>query len=91
EQDFINRFRNNAIPDDMDEIELTAGADGLPLANVLKEAKLVDSTSDGHRMVKQGAVKIDGERADDSRQILMPGFSAVMQVGKRKFAKVTLL
>ncbi|MEQ8428780.1 MAG: tyrosine--tRNA ligase [Gammaproteobacteria bacterium] len=91
EQDFINRFRNNAIPDDMDEIELTAGADGLPLANVLKEAKLVDSTSDGHRMVKQGAVKIDGERADDSRQVLMPGFSAVMQVGKRKFAKVTLL
>lgn len=90
EQDFINRFRNNAIPDDMDEIELTAGANGLPLANVLKEAKLVDSTSDGHRMVKQGAVKIDGERADDSRQVLMPGFSAVMQVGKRKFAKVTL-
>lgn len=90
EQDFINRFRNKAIPDEIDEIEVVAGADGLPLANVLKEAKLVGSTSDGHRMVKQGAVKIDGERADDSRQILMAGFSAVMQVGKRKFAKVTL-
>lgn len=90
EQDFINRFRNNAIPDDIDEIELAAGTEGLPLANVLKGANLVGSTSDGHRMVKQGAVKIDGERADDSRQVLMTGFSAVIQVGKRKFARVTL-
>jgi tyrosyl-tRNA synthetase len=88
--DFINRFSNNAIPDDMPELEINAGSEGMPLANVLKEAGLVDSTSDGHRMVKQGAVKIDGEKVADSRQILNAGFSAVMQVGKRKFAKVIL-
>ncbi len=89
-QDFINRFSNNAIPDDMPEIEINVGVTGMPLANVLKEAGLVASTSDGHRMVKQGAVKIDGEKVEDSRQTLNAGFSGVMQVGKRKFAKVIL-
>ncbi len=88
--DFINRFSNNAIPDDIPEVETNIGSEGMPLANVLKEAGLVASTSDGHRMVKQGAVKIDGERVEDSRQILNAGFTAVMQVGKRKFAKVIL-
>ena len=88
--DFINRFSNNAIPDDMPEVEINVGSDGMPLANVLKEAGLVSSTSDGHRMVKQGAVKVDAEKVADSRQILNSGFAAVMQVGKRKFAKVIL-
>ena len=88
--DFINRFSNNAIPDDMPEVEISVGSDGMPLANVLKEAGLVASTSDAHRMVKQGAVKIDAEKVADSRQILKAGFESVMQVGKRKFAKVIL-
>lgn len=88
--DFINRFSKNAIPDDMPEVEINVGSEGMPLANVIKEAGLVSSTSDAHRMVKQGAVKIDGERVEDSKQKLNAGFSAVMQVGKRKFAKVTL-
>lgn len=90
QNDFINRFSNNAMPDDMKEVEISVGIDGMPLANVLKEAGLVSSTSDGHRMVKQGAVKIEGEKVEDSRQILNTGFSEVMQVGKRKFAKVIL-
>ena len=89
-EDFINRFSNNAIPDEMPEIEINAGTEGLPLANVFKEAGLVDSTSDAHRMVKQGAVKIDGERVEDSKQILTAGFCAVLQVGKRKFARAKL-
>jgi tyrosyl-tRNA synthetase len=63
----------------------------MPFANILKEADLVSSTSDAHRMLKQGAVKIDGERVEDSKQILNAGFSAVMQVGKRKFARVKLI
>lgn len=88
--DFINRFSNNAIPDDIAEKEIQISSDGMPLANVLKAAGLVESTSDGHRMVKQGAVKIDGEKVIDSRQMLNVGFSAVMQVGKRKFAKISL-
>lgn len=88
--DFINRFSNNAIPDDMPEVEIEVGSEGMSLANILKEAGLVNSTSDAHRMVKQGAVKIDGERIEDSKQLLQKDLSAVMQVGKRKFAKVTL-
>ena len=91
QEDFINRFSNNALPDDMPVVDIKVGAEGLPLANILKEANLVSSTSDGHRMVKQGAVKLDGEKVEDSRQILNAGFSAVMQVGKRKFAKVTIV
>ncbi len=90
EQDFISRFRNNAMPEDMPEVTLDLQAESLPLANMLKEASLVASTSDGHRMVKQGAVKIDGERVSDSRQQFTKGFTGVLQVGKRKFARVTL-
>ncbi len=91
QSDFINRFSNNAIPDDVPEIEISVGTEGMPLANVLKEAGLVASTSDAHRMVKQGAVKIDGERVEDSKQILQEGSTNVMQVGKRKFARISLI
>lgn len=90
QNDFINRFSKNAIPDDMPEVELTDGGEGIVLANILKDAGLVSSTSEAHRMVKQGAVKIDGERVGDSRQILQSGFMAVMQVGKRKFARIKI-
>ena len=51
---------------------------------------MVSSTSDAHRMIKQAAVKIDGKRVDDGKQILEAGFSAVIQVGKRKFIRVKL-
>jgi tyrosyl-tRNA synthetase len=91
QEDFITRFSKNAIPDDLPEIELKVDEEGMVLANILKEAELVNSTSDAHRMVKQGAVKMDGKRVDDSRQVLQSGFAAVLQVGKRKFARVTLV
>ncbi|WP_417761242.1 tyrosine--tRNA ligase [Shewanella sp.] len=90
EQNFINRFQKGAMPDDIPEVTLVAGAEGMPLANLLKEASLVGSTSDAMRMVKQGAVKIDGEKAEDSKQSFAAGTTAIFQVGKRKFAKVTL-
>jgi tyrosyl-tRNA synthetase len=89
--DFINRFSKNAIPDDVPEVDINVATEGIPFANALKEAGLVASTSDAHRMVKQGAVKIDGERVEDSKQVLKTGFSAVLQVGKRKFARVKLI
>ena len=89
--DFVKRFSNNAIPDVIDEIEIKVGDKGVVFANLLKEIKLVSSTSDAHRMIKQAAVKIDGERVDDGKQILQEGFSAVIQVGKRKFARVKLI
>ena len=89
--DFVKRFSNNAIPDVIDEIEIKVSDKGVVFANLLKEIKLVSSTSDAHRMIKQAAVKIDGERVDDGKQILREGFSAVIQVGKRKFARVKLI
>ena len=89
--DFIKRFSNNAIPDVIDEIEIKVGNEGIVFANLLKEIKLVSSTSDAHRMIKQAAVKIDGEGIDDGKQILQEGFCAVIQVGKRKFLRVKLI
>jgi tyrosyl-tRNA synthetase len=88
--DFTQRFQKNAIPDDMPEISLDLPAEGLAIANLLKVACLVSSTSDAMRMIKQGAVKIDGEKVADSKLILSAAGSAVYQVGKRKFARITL-
>ncbi|WP_025819554.1 tyrosine--tRNA ligase [Shewanella marina] len=88
-QNFINRFQKGAIPDDIEEVTIAAG-EGIAIANVLKEAGLVGSTSDAMRMIKQGAVKQDGEKVEDSRLVLNTGLTAVFQVGKRKFAKVIL-
>jgi tyrosyl-tRNA synthetase len=86
EQEFINRFQKGAMPDEMPEFEFDAG---LPIANLLKEAGLVNSTSDAMRMIKQGAAKIDGEKVADNKLVPEAG-TAIYQVGKRKFARVTL-
>lgn len=89
-QDFIQRFQKNAIPDDMPEVTISLPGDGLAIGNLLKQADLVASTSDAMRMIKQGAVKIDGEKVSDTRLILTDKGEAVFQVGKRKFARITL-
>ena len=89
-QAFIDRFQKGALPDDMPQVELTAGADGLAIANLLKDADLVASTSEAMRMIKQGAVRIDGERIEDAKLIITAGNEHVLQVGKRRFARVTL-
>lgn len=85
--DFETKFSKNAIPDEMPEFSFEGE---MPLANLLKEAGLVGSTSDGHRMTKQGAVKINGEKVEDSRTLMPTGTTCIYQVGKRKFARVTL-
>ncbi|WP_032097364.1 MULTISPECIES: tyrosine--tRNA ligase [unclassified Alteromonas] len=89
-QDFIQRFQKNAIPDDMPEVEIALPADGVAIGNLLKEAKLVGSTSDAMRMIKQGAVKINGDKVEDTRLVLVEKGEKVYQVGKRKFARITL-
>jgi tyrosyl-tRNA synthetase len=89
-QAFIDRFQKGALPEDIEEITVTAGAEGVAVANLLKDAGLVASTSEALRMIKQGAVKMDGERLDDGKQHFAAGVTAVFQVGKRKFAKVTV-
>lgn len=90
QEDFIARFRKRELPEDIPDVTLAARDGSLPLANVLKEAGLTSSTSDAHRMVKQGAVKVDGQRVDDSRQAVVAGSRHVYQVGKRKVARVTI-
>jgi len=86
-QDFIQRFQKNAIPDEMPEVSIPL-SDGLAIGNLIKQAQLCSSTSEAMRMVKQGAVKIDGQRIDDPRQIISEQGSFVLQVGKRKFARI---
>jgi tyrosyl-tRNA synthetase len=89
-QDFIQRFQKNAIPDDMPELEIELG-EGIAIGNLLKQANLVGSTSDAMRMIKQGAVKIDGEKVSDTRLLISEKGEAVYQVGKRKFARINLI
>ncbi|MGF1741084.1 tyrosine--tRNA ligase [Vibrio profundum] len=86
EQEFVNRFAKNQIPEDMPEFTFEAG---LPVSNLLKEAALCSSTSDAMRMVKQGAAKMDGEKVADAKFTPEAG-TYVFQVGKRKFARITL-
>ena len=87
--DFIQRFSKNAIPDEMPEVSLVAPADGIAVGNLLKEAGLVETTSEALRMIKQNAVKRDGEVISDGKLLVTAG-TAVWQVGKRKFARITV-
>jgi tyrosyl-tRNA synthetase len=87
---FIARFQKGAMPDEIPEKMVSAGDDGLPIANLLKEAGLVGSTSEAMRMIKQGAVKIDGEKISDKSLLCECGTTHVYQVGKRRFARVTV-
>jgi tyrosyl-tRNA synthetase len=88
--EFINRFQKGAMPDDMPELDIIAEDGEIAIANLLKEASLVASTSDAFRMIKQGAVKVDGVKIMDKSLVIISGSQAVYQVGKRKFAKVTV-
>lgn len=88
--DFEARFRQGAIPDDIPEIALKTVDGGLVVAQVLKLAGLTGSTSEALRMIDQGGVKIDGTKIEDRNLMLTAGATLVVQVGKRKFARVTL-
>ena len=87
---FIARFQKGALPEDMPELQVQAPDGTLPLANLLREAGLTGSTSEALRMIRQGAVRIDGERVEDAGLTLAVGASHVVQVGKRRFARITL-
>ena len=88
--EFINRFQKGALPDDMPELTITPENGEIAIANLLKEAGLVGSTSDAFRMIKQGAAKIDSEKVTDRSLVISAGTTAVYQVGKRKFARITV-
>ena len=89
-QEFISRFQQGSMPEEIPEVTLESQDGKLGIAHLLKNAGLVSSTSDAFRMIKQGAVKIDGERVEDRALRLAAGTTSVYQVGKRKFARVTL-
>lgn len=89
--DFEARFRQGAIPDEMTELKLQSeGGAGLSVVQVLKLAGLTASTSEAIRMIAQGGVKADGEKVSDKGLVLPTGATVVLQVGKRKFARVSI-
>ncbi len=88
--EFVARFQQGAMPDEIPEATLTCDGDSMGVAYLLKGAGLVSSTSEAFRMIKQGAVRIDGERIEDRAMQLDAGSTHIYQVGKRKFARVTL-
>jgi tyrosyl-tRNA synthetase len=89
--DFTQRFSKNALPDDIPEVTVTIEAAAIAIPQLLKEAGLVESTSEAMRMIKQGAVKLNGDtKVEDSKLEFAKGSSTIFQVGKRKFAKVTI-
>jgi tyrosyl-tRNA synthetase len=88
---FIARFREGEMPEDMPEKTLETGGDGIGIAAALSQCGLTASNSEAFRLIQQGGVRIDGERIDDRALQLKPGFSGVLQVGKRKFCKTTVI
>jgi tyrosyl-tRNA synthetase len=89
-ENFIARFQKGAMPDEMPEKTIASSAEGMPIANVLRDGGLVNSTSEAMRMIKQGAVKIDGNKVSDKSLVCLPGTTHVYQVGKRRFARITI-
>ncbi|MEJ2316598.1 MAG: tyrosine--tRNA ligase [Gammaproteobacteria bacterium] len=89
-ENFIARFQKGAMPDEMPEKTIASSSEGLPIANVLRDGGLVSSTSEAMRMIKQGAVRIDGNKVTDKSLVCLPGTTHVYQVGKRRFARITI-
>jgi tyrosyl-tRNA synthetase len=87
---FIARFQRGALPEEIEAFELAGGAEGYPIANLLKDAGLVASTSEALRLIQQGAVRLDGERIEDGQLRIARGATHVFQVGKRRIARVTV-
>ncbi len=89
-EEFVARFQKGATPDQMPEHQLAGPGGSLALVLALREAGLTSSTSEAIRMIQQGAVKVDGEKISDRDSVLAAGSVYVCQVGKRKFARITL-
>jgi tyrosyl-tRNA synthetase len=88
--EFDARFRQGALPDTMPEITLHANAAGMPIAQLAKQAGIVDSTSEALRLIAQRGLKVDGDVVADRTLVIAPGATVIVQAGKRKFARVTV-
>jgi len=89
-EDFESRFRHGGVPEDLALQTIESPAEGLAIAQVLKSSGVCPSTSEAHRMIEQGGVRVNGEKVSDKSLRLATGATYVLQVGKRKFAKVAL-
>jgi len=90
QQSFINRFSQGVLPDDLEESVLDSKGQGLALAQLIKMAGLAASTSEAIRLVAQGAVRFEGERLEDPKKLLSVGTKGIIQVGKRRLAKISI-
>ena len=88
--DFMLRFRERQLPEQIPEVHVSAEGGRLPIANLLKGAGLAASTSEALRKIKEGAVRIDGERVEDVKLEIAAGTTHVYQVGRRRFARVSV-
>jgi tyrosyl-tRNA synthetase len=89
--DFEKRFKQGGVPDDIPEVSLESDGDGLTIVQILKQARLTPSTSEALRMIEQGGVRLNGEKVSDKALRVARGTTVVMQVGKRKFARVNVV
>tara|TARA_B100002003_G_scaffold23226_1_gene19192 strand:- start:354 stop:1559 length:1206 start_codon:yes stop_codon:yes gene_type:complete len=90
-QSFVNQFQRGEVPDDIAEVDIDNQGKDMPVANVIKSAGLVGSTSEVYRLMAQGAVRIDGERVTDHKLAIKIGVSTLFQVGKRRFARIRVI
>ena len=88
--DFTRRFSRHELPADIEEVVLEAGPAGLAVAQALRGAGLVSSSSEAVRLVKQGGVRIDGEKLSDPARVLLAGAAHLVQVGKRRVARLRI-
>jgi tyrosyl-tRNA synthetase len=89
-QSFISRFRQHHVPENLEVITVSSPSSGIFIGHLLKEAGLVAGTAEAMRLIQQGGVKIDGERIENPKLMLLPGTEHVYQVGKRRIAKVKI-
>jgi tyrosyl-tRNA synthetase len=89
--DFETRFQQRGLPEDMPAVDLKADGDGLALVQVIRQAGLTTSTSEALRMIEQGGVRLDGGKVSDKVLRVAKGMTVVVQIGRRKFARVTIV
>ena len=87
---FLAQFSAGGLPENIPEMRISAPSEGLPLPRVLKEAGLCASTSDASRQIQQRAVRVNQERVEDRSLMLKPGATYLLQVGPRRFARVSI-
>ena len=89
-EEFIARFQQGQMPEDIPEKSLETAGEGIGIAAALSQCGMTSSNSEAFRMIAQGGVRIDGEKISDRTLRLDHGFTGILQVGKRKFCKVTI-